>query len=356
MPGTNSALPEEDAEYPVRIPEGVADPEGVTGAVSRGGGDVDLLDLVTGQRLARLAGAGHPLMFDRGALLGYRLDRGPPARLRLWREALPPQTPCENDLAALPLPDWLAPLDSAPGRDFSVEVARRGRTYALHWSARRQPQGGAGPPEFAASGPARAAGGAVLSDRSLEPLSDHAEAGRSDGTTRQMGEMLARTAGGSTYRQDGELRNAPWRTPAGPMFLRAGTQGLELAPADRPEGPAVLHLASADRGNQPPELSLDGRHIAVAGSTDADGVVAWHLYSTHASGRLATLRLREDFGSFCILAGRLLRLGQIRRPCPSSFTIRVERTLCAVDLGARRQTWSYALDPVSEPDPMFPPQ
>jgi hypothetical protein len=344
---------------PEPIPLGVSDPEGHVGAIACSSADIDLIDLDTGQRLRRLPGIGIPLMIDREALLGWQCQQHANRR-RLFRVALAPSASAVDYSEVFDLPAWVEVRANAD-TDFACRFERDDDSYVLFWKSRGHYRGGAPPPsELQAEIERQVAFERIDFDAAtLAVLRRHQENGFADATARaQRGEQLARQARGFVYRQAGQLYNAPWRTPGGERYLGSlGAPGekeqrLLIVQGDTPEAHAIVGVNARELDRTVPELSLDGRHLAVV--EHQAGAAIWRIYSAIDGARVATLPYREDFRSFRIFDRRLLYLEETASS-PIGLTIVTSKTLHAVDTADGRTLWSYHLEPTSAPNLAFPP-
>jgi hypothetical protein len=343
---------------PEPIPLGVSDQHGRIGAVGFAEGGIDLIDLLAGEQLRRLPKIGHPLMIDGPHLLGWSREREPARRWRLFRAALPPADMPVEWSPGFDLPDWAHP-QLGMELDFEISLARKGDRYLVHWKARAAYRGGPPPPPDIAH--QEAAAGLAVDSGTLRPVAPHDGGIFADETAlEKQGEHLARQARGFIYGQEGRLRNAPWSTPAGERFLRTlGTPGetrqqLSIARADDPAAPDLAEFVADDLDRTAPELSLDGRHLAVVHRA-SKGRVFWQVYSTETGEPAARVPYRAGFASFRIFDRRLICLEEVKTPKKADLTIRIERQLHALGTNDGRVLWSYTLPPKIIKDRSFLP-
>ena len=236
--------------------------------------------------------------------------------------------------------------------DFGCKFGRDGNTYTLFWRARRFYRGGVRPsPERQAE-----IAGQVAVERidfdvvTLMVLRRRPEDGFADDASRaRRGEELARQAGGMVYRQAGELLNAPWMTSEGERYLRGlGASGsdlqlVSLARGDVLTAGSIVSIRTVEPENMLPELSLDGRHVAVVEQTP--GGMVWSLYSTLTGVRAGRFPYSDGFQSFRVFDRRLIYLEQ-RSPSDSDIAIKTTRTLHAMAMDSGDFLWSHELESV----------
>jgi hypothetical protein len=340
--------------YPDPIPLGVSDLDGRIGAISATTSGIDLLDLSTGTQMRHLPEIGCPLMIDGLYLIGWRRDAPTASALRLFRAALPPQNVRLHWSPSFDLPERARP---EPGTELSLEIrlARSGDRYLVHWKVRPNPTGGPPRPLPYPGG----AAGLEVDIRTLEPLAPFDGRIFNQTDLERRGERLAREAGGFVYWQAGQLRNAPWATPAGERFLRTlGTPGenhqrLSIARPNHPEARSLAEFEAEDLDSTAPELSLDGRHLAAV--CHSNGEIYWHVYSTETGQLTTRVPYRSGFDSFRIFDRRLICLEETKTPDRDNFTVRVTRALHAVAVDDGKMLWSYALPTSMIADSSFLP-
>ncbi|MBL6614875.1 MAG: hypothetical protein ISP49_00585 [Reyranella sp.] len=328
--------------HPELIPLGVSDPDGRFGAVANRL-DIDLIDLLSGARARRLAATGSPLMIDDGRLLGWQ-SQPAPHRLRLFKATLPPSGPAIGWSPEVELPAWADPHPNA-NDEFAIRFARDGQVYALFWRARRRYGGGAPPPpELQAEINRQVAAGRIDFDvRTLAVVRQRDDDGFADGAERaRRGEDLARHADGMAYRQAGELHNAPWMMPDGPRFLRRTGARLTIVRGDTANAPPVVDIQAEEPEQLVPELSLDGRHLAVV--TRLGSALTWTIHSVLTGELVCRVPYSAGLKSFRIFDRRLLYLDEnvINR----GTTVTTSRVLLARATDSGNLLWSYGFEPI----------
>jgi hypothetical protein len=343
---------------PEPIPLGVCDPEGRIGAIARSQADIEVLDLVTGGLRQSLAATGSALMIDGGCLMGWHSETDD-HRLRLFRLPLPPSDRQGERSPVFELPEWVRPR-AADDTDFAFRFGRDGDAYSLFWRARRYYRGGVRPPPELQAEIARqvAAERIDFNVATLAVLRRRQQDGFAEDSRRaRRGEELARDAGGMTYRQAGQLHNAPWVTPHGERFLRRlgdGGSGAQLVSLARGDAAAdsIVSIRAVEPEHLVPELSLDGRHVAVVEQTA--GAIVWSIYSALTGAAVGRFPYSDGLHSFRVLDRLLLYLEQ-RSASDSDVTIKTARTLHAMAMDSGKLVWSRALEPVTTPNRMFKP-
>jgi hypothetical protein len=336
--------------HPEPIPLGVCDPHGRVGAVARNQVDIDVIDLAHGGLRQRLAATGSVLMIDSGCLIGWH-GEADNHELRLFRLPLPPSDRGAEWSPPVHLPAWVSPR-APENTDFAIKFGRDGDTYSLFWRARGHYRGGAPPPRDLLAEIARqvavecidfdVATLAVLRRRNEDGFEDDASHAR-------RGEELARHAAGMVYRRAGQLHNAPWMTPDGERFLRklstvgSGAQLVSLARSDVLTAGSIVSIRAVEPETMVPELSLDGRHMAVVEQTP--GGMVWSIYSTLTGVRVGRFPYSDGFQSFRAFDQRLIYLEQ-RSANDSDITIRTTRTLHAMAMDGGELLWSHELEPM----------
>lgn len=344
---------------PELIPLGVSDPDGHIGAVSQSHVDIDLISLDTGELLRRLSAIGSPLMIDGQRLIGWQ-NQPEAHRLRLFRLTLPPSDAAIEWSPVFDLPTWVNPQPN-PDVDFAIKFGRDHDAYVLFWRARRRYRGGTAPPPGLQAEIDRqnAFERIDFSVQSLAIRLRSKEDGFEDERIRiRRGEDLARQAGAGVYRQAGQLYNAPWMTPGGERFLHslgpveADQQRLSIMRSNGSKGYPIISIDAQSLHQAAPELSLDGRHLAVVEREGAE--TFWRIYCTLNGERIASLSYRGALGSFRLFDRRLLYLEQ-NSSNPNNLTITVSRLLHAVDTHSGALLWSYDLNPMTISNTMFLP-
>jgi hypothetical protein len=334
---------------PEPIPLGVGDPEGRVGAIAVDDG-TDVIDLIKGERLRLLAGIGSALMIDEPYLIGWQRQKDAPHRVRLFRVELPP-----SDAP----PEWSEAFDVPAGDgselELNVKLIGDETSYSFFWKARLRSVGGVPPLRRVPT----LADGPICEriDLDSETLTIVARR-REDGFAEEQalagrGEQLARQAGGFIYRQAGQLRNAPWTTPSGERYLRAlggGDQRLAIARAEQ-SGLDDLVEIGAQRHGTTPELSLDGRHLALCEDDRASRV--WNIFSTASGDRVGAVPYRRGFGAFRVFGHRLICLEEDSTRNSADLTIVIDRRLHCMDLHEERTAWVYPLAPKRVRDQSF---
>ena len=345
--------------HPEPIPLGVSDPLGRIGAVARSPADIDILDLVSGGLRRRLAASGSALMIDSGCLIGWHSETDD-HRLRLFRLPLSPSDRQGERSPVFDLPEWVRPR-ATDDTDFAVRFGREGDAYSLFWWARRHYRGGVRPPPDLQAEIARqiAVERIDFDVARLTLLGRRQEDGfEEDASRARRGEELARHDGGMTYRRAGQLHNAPWATPDGERFLRKLGDGgsdaglVSLARGDVAGAGSIASIRAVEPEYKVPELSLDGRHLAVVEQTP--GAIVWTIYSAVTGGRVGRLPYSDALHSFRVFDQRLIYLEQ-RSASDRDVTIKTARTLHALAMDGGNLLWSHELEPVTSPSRMVRP-
>jgi hypothetical protein len=118
------------------------------------------------------------------------------------------------------------------------------------------------------------------------------------------------------------------------------------------KGYPIISIDAQNLHQAAPELSLDGRHLAVVEREGAE--TFWRIYCTLNGERIASLSYRGALGSFRLFDRRLLYLEQ-NSSNPDNLTITVSRLLHAVDTHDGALLWSYDLNPMTISNTMFLP-
>jgi hypothetical protein len=324
-------------KHPEPIPLGVSDPEGRVGAIAIDG-NTDFIDLVTGERLRLLAQIGSPLMIDESYLIGWQRQTDP-SRTRLFRVALPP-----SDAA----PVWSDGFDlpTGPELEFDVKLLRDENLYRFYWKGLALPHGGVPPLRLSTHAEGRER--IDVDVETFKILARQPEDGFAEEQERaSRGEQLARQAAGLIYQQGGQLRNAPWEAPGGERYLRvlgalgAKEQRLAIARVAQPELNDPVEIGTRDALGAPPELSLDGRHLALVENNP--GSPFWNIFSTATGQRVGTVPSRNGFAAFRVFGHRLICLEEDSTRNAADLTIVVERHLQCIDLEDGRKAWVYPL-------------
>ena len=129
----------------LRIPHGIADPEGNVAYVVGPQGHIHCLDLGNGEVLARTDFPGSPLTIDRGAFIGWRPAPDQPNAVRLFAAVRQGNVLRLKWEETLQLPDWVEIGSLEPNR-FTLEAAIQSRLVVVTWEAHSRYRGGAPPP------------------------------------------------------------------------------------------------------------------------------------------------------------------------------------------------------------------
>ncbi len=223
------------------IPCGVCDDRGAVGAVERGDGTLDLLNLWDGGVTANLAAPRHALFMDGTDLFGWSPDRESPNVLHLTTHRVTGGVPDAQGAVSLDLPAWVN-LNDAASPLVTVKAVKTDDGFTIWWRAKDRYAGGAPPPDFMLDEiEARTAHGRVDVDARAQTvlLCNDEDGFTDDGDPAKEGAELAVEIGARVYSSHGELRNAPWHTPTGKHVLIGG----EYSP--KPTGPLSIGLLSA---------------------------------------------------------------------------------------------------------------
>jgi hypothetical protein len=342
--------------YPEPIPLGVSDGQGHVGAITPIECDIDLINLLDGTPLRRLARIGSPLMIDGPNLIGWQRQEDALHSIRLFRLPLSPTDASAEWSERFDLPVWARPQTGSK-LDFAITLVRDDEIYGLYWKGQLHDQGGTPPPRELTKAFARrqAAERIDVDANTLNVLARRQEDGFADEHDRAgRGEYLARHSGGFIYRQGGRLRNAPWATPAGERYLRAlgilgdPQQRLSIARAEAPDAPGLVDIGAHDVHAAAPELSLDGKHLAVV--VRDDGSTVLHVSSAETGKQVGNLPYHEGFAAFRVFDSRLVWLEEKTTRQAFDLTVSIERRLHGINLDHGGTGWIYALEPLRTED------
>ncbi|WP_193188888.1 TolB-like translocation protein [Nisaea sediminum] len=342
---------------PEHIPAGVCDRDGKLGALERDDGSVDIVDLQTGERLSHIVGLSHALLIDGGFLYGGWADPGTPhtfvlKKIDLGAKALPVVASHE-----ISLPAWV----DAQAKDetrFRIRVAMEDGRFVIWWRGRDVYEGGAPPPAFLEQQIAsnQSAECLTFDAETLEEISRFPEDGfAEEDRAKEAGARLTRTANANVYRRGGAYENAPWgdRSERRALFLAEGAGAPRLMirrlKGDEPTPEAdrdAVSLPAASGPDTVPELSLDGRHLAVASGQSA----RWHVYSVSKGTELGSLERSSEPVSFRVLGERMLWLEESEPSMDAEGQTVRERAIHAVSLADGQRLWTYPLPPKKLPE------
>lgn len=330
--------------YPTFIPLGVSDPEGHIGAIKRSGGGIDLLDLLTGEVIRQWHEFDHVLMVYQGRLIGWETHLKSHL-LRLFVVNLRSKDGEAQWSGTVEFPDWVdlrSGSENDPAFRFGVEDDR----YILFCRMRNQQFGGAPPQEDRDPIPQFINKRIEFDIRTLKIrcLQDR------DGFDREqqgknLGEHLARHAGGFVYRQAGKLHNAPWTIDGSHRYLRTDSapegeeQILSIIQGIDPEAKAIVRVKAYQPAQTVPELSLDGRHLAIV--EHQCGSRVWHIYDTFNGTLVCTIPFQDTMRAFRVFEERLLLLEENILDSNQS-TITMENTIYSLDMRSQNSMWCYS--------------
>jgi hypothetical protein len=333
----------------LRIPHGIADPEGNVAYVVGPEGLIHCLELGSGEILARTDFPASPLTIDRGTLIGWRPAPGQPNAVRLFAAVRQGNVLRMKWEKTLYLPDWVE-VDSLEANRFTLEATIESKLVVVTWEAHSRYRGGAPPPpqvEEAATHEERRTvrldpeTGAAVGQERTEPALSLEE---------QVLPEVPPTMRIVPYRSGTSWVTQSWRVGSADAFLARTVKepGIVLVRHDPAgaAGPSEIRLTNDPAAEA--AVTPDGRMVFI--HEPGGDAPAWHVFSAETGDRITRLPFDPGTEGVAVVNDQVLYLvvkdrGGTRR-----------RSLRSRNLQTGEAMWSFLLseETLRAPPPLRP--
>ena len=331
-----------------QVPCGYADPEEEVAYIVGPQGRIHLLDLTSGETMARTEFAGTPLTIGDGVLIGWAPAPDQHNAVRLFAlvqdgDVLRPKWETE-----LQLPDWVETVSSEPNA-FMLQAEIEKERVAVTWGAHARYRGGAPPPPRVEEAATHEERRTLQLDCQTGKLvgKEHVEAAP---RPEQALPALTPDRRLVPYFSGTSRLTRPWRAGLAESFLVKTGREPEI----------VLVRESIGRKAGPVEIRLTEDPAAEAAVTPDGGLIfihepagitpVWHVFSAETGERIASLPFDAGTRGVAVVNERVLYLvveehGTVRR-----WSLRCR------NLHTTEAMWSYFLkEDVRSKAPPLPP-
>lgn len=301
-----------------------------------------MLDMDSGEVVARTAFAAYPLAVDAESLIGFRPSAEKTSELVLFAVAKEGEALSPIWEARVELPEWVVVDASEPSR-FALVADIRADSIVATWEAHSRYQGGAPPPRRVEEAATHDEEGTIRLDRKTGAVLDQKPAVSAPAA--EPIPALSPIQQISPYRYGTGWRTTPWRVGSSTAFLVRTTDrpGITLVRRGA-DGDVIGEREVGKESTAEAAVALDGAFVLVhEPQTDA-----WHVFAAESGERIASLPFDAGTQGVSVVRDRVLYLvvedvGSTRR-----------KWLRCRNLATGDAIWSYLLTEETRGSPPLP--